>query len=92
MRDVLRRHPLTLLAALLVVAFGVRFWGTAVSTAWARLAALQTVEPYAWAVHEQLMYNFAHEGAFFQTIHKGYDDAWTWSGHRAITLPLTALL
>ena len=62
------------------------WWTTATSTANARIAALQTVEPYAFSVHEQLVRNFGIEGRFFQTIHKGYDDAWTWSGHRALTL------
>ena len=36
------------------------------------------------------MRNRAVEGRFFQTIHTGYDDAWTWSGHRAPTLLLAA--
>lgn len=85
----MRRYLPELISATVVVVVGVWFWGTAVSTGWARLAALQTVEPYAFSVHEQLLYNFAHEGSFFQTIHKGYDDNWTWSGHRALTLPLT---
>ena len=62
------------------------WWTTAASTSHARIAALQTVEPYAFSVHEQLVRNFGIEGRFFQTIHKGYDDAWTWSGHRALTL------
>ena len=66
------------------------FWATAVSTTWARINAIQTVEPYAFAVHEQLMRNFDATGQFSQTIHAGYDDAWTWSGHRAITLPILA--
>lgn len=70
----------------------VLFWGTAVSTSAARLAALWIIEPYAMAVHEQLVYNFAFHGDFFQTVHRGYDDAWTWSGHRAITLVISALL
>ena len=64
------------------------FWTTSVSTSWARIASLQTIEPYAMAVHEQLMRNFAETGSFSQTIHRGYDDAWTWSGHRALTLPI----
>ncbi len=68
------------------------FYTTAVSTSWARISALQTIEPYAMAVHEQLMRNFAETGSWFQTIHRGYDDAWTWSGHRALTLPIVAWL
>ena len=70
--------------ALLVL--GWCWWATASSTALARVAAIQTVEPYAFAVHDQLVRNFAFDGQFFQTVHKGYDDAWTWSGHRALTL------
>ena len=66
------------------------FWTSAVSTTWARINAIQTVEPYAFAVHEQLMRNFDATGQFSQTIHSGYDDAWTWSGHRALTLPALA--
>ncbi|MFT4977427.1 MAG: hypothetical protein ACI8S6_003332, partial [Myxococcota bacterium] len=92
MREAVRRYLPELLSATLIVVVGVWFWGTAVSTAWARLAALQTVEPYAFAVHEQLLYNFSQEGQFSQTIHKGYDDNWTWSGHRALTLPVTGWL
>ena len=64
------------------------FYATAVSTSWARVASLQTIEPYAMAVHEQLMRNFSETGSWFQTVHRGYDDAWTWSGHRALTLPI----
>ena len=68
------------------------FWGTAVSTSWARIDALQTIEPYGFAVHEQLLFNFAQHSDFFQTVHLGYDDTWTWSGHRALTLPLNGLI
>lgn len=64
------------------------FYATAVSTSWARIDALQTIEPYAMAVHEQLLRNVSETGTWFQTIHRGYDDAWTWSGHRALTLPI----
>ena len=38
------------------------------------------------------MRNFSESGSFSQTIHAGYDDKWTWSGHRAITLPIMAKL
>ena len=89
MSQPVRRYLPELFAAVALVVVGVGFWGTAVSTAWARLAALQTIEPYAFAVHEQLLYNFSQSGRFFQTIHIGYDDNWTWSGHRALTLPMT---
>ncbi len=75
-----------------VGAVALGWWATATSTADARIAALLTVEPYAMAVHEQLASNFAHHGRFFQTIHRGYDDAWTWSGHRAATFPVAAFL
>ncbi len=88
------RHPRWLVWACLgvVALLALAFFGVGCSTSWARIAVLRTVEPYAMAVHEQLMYNFSHAGSFFQTIHTGYDDAWTWSGHRAATLPLVALL
>ncbi len=80
-------------ACLVVVALlAVAFFGVACSTSWARIALLHTVEPYALAVHQQLLYNFADSGSFSQTIHTGYDDAWTWSGHRAATLPLVGLI
>ena len=65
-------------------------WTSAVFNTWARINAIQTVEPYAFAVYEQLMRNFDATGQFSQTIHSGYDDAWTWSGHRALTLPALA--
>ena len=67
------------------------FWSTAISTSWGRIAALRTIEPYAFAVQEQLLYNFSRSGEFFQTIHRGYDDNWMWSGHRAATLVLSGL-
>ncbi len=80
-------------ACLVVVALlALAFFGVACSTSWARIALLRTVEPYAMAVHEQLLFNFADSGSFSQTIHTGYDDAWTWSGHRAATLPLVGLI
>ncbi len=69
-----------------ILALAWAWWATASSTAIARVAALQTVEPYAFAVHDQLVRNFSATGEFFQTVHKGYDNAWTWSGHRALTL------
>jgi hypothetical protein len=88
----MRRWIPHIVSLVVLLVAGMYFWGTAVSTAWARLASLQTIEPYAFAVHEQLLFNFAAEHDFFQTIHKGYDDTWTWSGHRALTLPMTGLL
>ena len=68
------------------------FWSTAVSSSWSRISSIQTIEPYAFAAHEQLMRNFSSTGQFAQTIHSGYDDKWTWSGHRALTLPIVAKL
>jgi len=77
--------------ALPVLVALVGFWGTAVSTSNARVGALWTVEPYAMATYEQMVYNIAHFGRFVQTIHSGYDDDWSWSGHRSLVLLLTAL-
>ncbi len=82
-------HGLALAAAL---AGAAAFWGTAASTSWARISVLRTVEPYGFAVHEQLIRNRAETGHFHQTIHRGYDDAWTWSGHRAVTLVTSSWL
>jgi len=79
-------------ALALALAAATAFWGTAATTSWARISVLRTVEPYALAVHEQLVRNKAEDGRFHQTIHRGYDDAWTWSGHRAITLVTTSWL
>ena len=79
-------------AAVFVAALSWLWWCTASSTSIALISSLFTVEPYAFAVHEQLIANFHETGRFFQTVHKGYDDAWTWSGHRALTLPLAGLL
>ena len=81
-----------LAAVLCVVAVAWLWWCTATSTSIALISSLFTVEPYAFAVHEQLIRNFAETGAFFQTVHKGYDDAWTWSGHRALTLVVSGWL
>ena len=47
------------------------WWSTFTSTSAARIASLQTIEPYAFAVQEQLLHNFNENGSFFQTIHKG---------------------
>ena len=88
----MRRWIPHIISLVVLVVASTYFWGTAVSTAWGRLASLQTIEPYAFAVHEQLLFNFANTHDFFQTIHKGYDNTWTWSGHRALTLPVTGLL
>ena len=64
------------------------FWSVAYSTSISRIASLQTIESYAFAVQEQLLRNFADQGSFSQSIHTGYDNNWTWSGHRALTLPV----
>jgi len=60
--------------------------------AYRRILALDTVENYGFAVFNQLLYNFSHHGAFFQTIHRGYDNSWMWSGHKAAILPLVGKL
>jgi len=79
--------------SVLAIATGmVGFFSTLASTSAARLAVLRTVEPYALAVQEQLIRNYAATGHWVQTIHAGYDDTWTWSGHHALTLFLTAAL
>jgi len=75
-----------------VVLLSVLFFGVACSTSWARIAVLNTVEPYGLAVHQQLLFNFADSGTWFQTIHRGYVDSWAWSGHRAATLPVVGLI
>ena len=71
-------------ATVLVLMWG--FYATAMNTSWARIAILGTVEPYGLAVHQQLIHNYANSGVFEQSIHRGYDDNWMWSGHRALTL------
>ena len=88
----LLRHPhfAKWASVLLVGVCSVIWLGTTLCTADARLAALQTVEPYTFATHEQLLFNFLRYGHFFQTVHVGYTDEWTWSGHRAFTLPVVA--
>lgn len=88
----LSAHGARLAAAAFVLALSWLWWCTASSTSIALISSLFTVEPYAFAVHEQLIRNFAETGQFFQTVHKGYDDAWTWSGHRALTLVLSGWL
>ncbi len=84
------RLAATGLAIAMVLTAATAFWGTAVSTSQARISVLRTVEPYGFAVHEQLVRNYAETGQFRQTIHRGYDDSWTWSGHRALTLITTS--
>ncbi len=53
---------------------------------WERIQTLGVVESYGFAVYEQIIRNRALEGAFFQTIHRGYIDHWMWSGHRSVAL------
>lgn len=81
--------------AVTIVALGVLgllWWSTAASTSVARIAALQVVEGYAFGVYHQVVHNLAFDGQVSQTIHQGYDDSWTWSGHRApILLPVAWL-
>ncbi len=86
------RRALPLLAWALVGLMGLLWWSTAASTSVARIAAMQVVEPYAFAVYHQIVHNLAMDGDFVQTVHQGYDDSWTWSGHRAPALfPVAAL-
>ena len=86
------RARLSLLAWALVAALGLLWWSTTASTSVARIAAMQMVEPYAFAVYHQIVHNLAFAGEFYQTVHQGYDDTWTWSGHRAPALfPVAAL-
>jgi hypothetical protein len=84
---------LPILAPWLVLAVAaLAWWSSFASTSAARIAALMPIEPYAFAVQEQLLHNFNETGSFFQSIHKGYDDDWTWSGHRAVTLVINGYL
>ena len=91
-----RSHPIrTAVSVGVLVACGLvalTWWSTAVSTSMARIAAMQPVEAYAFAVYHQIVHNLANAGVFEQTVHQGYDDAWTWSGHRAPALFTTAAL
>ncbi|MED5374764.1 MAG: DUF2079 domain-containing protein [Myxococcota bacterium] len=75
--------PLAALSALLSLLAVAFWWQTALGTAAARLAALQPIEPYGFAVYHQIVHNLALHDSFAQTIHTGYDPTWTWSGHRA---------
>jgi hypothetical protein len=87
-----RAHPRAWPWWLAVLAATAIFVGIGLSTDWARLAVLRTVEPYGMAVHEQLLYNFSHGHGFTQTIHRGYAEGWMWSGHRSVTFPLAGLM
>ena len=66
------------------------WFATVQATSFERIRTLRVVEPYALAVYNQLAFTFSQTGSFAQTIHFGYDDAWTWSGHRAAFLPLVS--
>ncbi|MEC7949601.1 MAG: DUF2079 domain-containing protein [Myxococcota bacterium] len=85
-----RLCTVAVLGAAVLLAFA--WWSTAVSTSMARIAAMQPIEAYAFAVYHQIVHNLAMQGVIEQTIHQGYDVAWTWSGHRAPALFTTALL
>ncbi len=80
------------LSLLLAALIGLLFWSTASSTSLARVAALQPVDPGSFAVYHQIVHNLAMDGVFEQTLHPGYDDSWTWSGHRAPGIFVTAAL
>lgn len=88
----MKRHAGTVAAWAAIAAMALLFWSTAASTSVARVAAMQVVEPYAFAVYHQIVHNLAISGEFVQTIHQGYDDSWTWSGHRAPALFVVAPL
>jgi len=77
-------------AALVLFLASLLFYETVMSSSRARLALLRTVDPGAFAVHIQIVHNYATSGEFFQTIREGYSDSWDWSGHRAITLLITS--
>lgn len=67
-------------------------WASLAACASDRIQTLRTVENYALAVYDQLVWNFAFTGAWRQTIHIGYDDTWNWSGHLALWIfPITAI-
>ena len=85
-----RQHWLWLATAACLGLLMLGWWSTAVSTSVARIAALQVVEGYAFGVYHQVVHNLAFDGQVSQTIHQGYDDSWTWSGHRAPALVLVA--
>lgn len=80
----------TLVSLALCVAMAMLWAQSALSTSGARIAALQPVETYAFAAYQQVVHNLALHGVFEQSIHKGYADAWAWSGHRSGTLILAA--
>lgn len=76
-----------------LVAVGVwTLWCSLAAKAEDRIRTLKTVEGYAIAVYDQLVWNFAFNGAWRQTIHFGYDDTWNWSGHLALWIfPIAGL-
>lgn len=51
-----------------------------------KVRTLSTIENYALAVHDQLIWNYAFTGEWKQFVHFGYDNAWTWSGHHSVWL------
>lgn len=55
-----------------------------------KVRTLRTIENYALAVHDQLIWNYAFTGEWKQTIHFGYDNTWTWSGHHSLWLFVVA--
>lgn len=58
------------------------YWGLA-TVAQQRIDTLQNVGPSAFAVYNQIFWNFAQAGIFEQTILSGYVNNWVWSGHRS---------
>lgn len=58
------------------------YWGLA-TVAQQRIESLQIVGPAAFAVYNQIFWNFAQTGSFEQTILPGYVANWIWSGHRS---------
>lgn len=82
----------SLLPWLLPLAAAWTWFCTLRAVAYTRIAGLATVENYAFAVYDQLIWTYAHTGRWAQTIHFGYVDHWMWSGHRSLLLfPVAAL-
>ncbi len=78
------------MAVLAVASWAV--WAPLAARAQDKLATLRGVENYAWAVYDQQIWNYAHTGQWYQTIHVGYDNSWDWSGHVALWMfPIAAI-
>ena len=67
------------------------WYGLLSATALNRVQSMKVTGSGSFAVFNQIFWNYSQVGQFQQTIHAGYNDDWTWGGHRAPLLFVVSL-